>query len=77
MSGKIMRHSKLRVGYFAQHQSDELDVMLTPFEALRASIDQPEPKLRALWGGLVLTKPNPIQKFKNYQVARKPASYSV
>jgi ATP-binding cassette subfamily F protein 3 len=73
MSGKIMRHSKLRVGYFAQHQSDELDVMLTPFEALRASIDQPEPKLRALLGrfGFDKTKSDTkIQKLSGGEKAR-------
>ena len=73
MSGKIMRHSKLRVGYFAQHQSDELDVTLTPFEALRASIDQPEPKLRALLGrfGFDKTKSDTkIQKLSGGEKAR-------
>ena len=73
MSGKIMRHSKLRVGYFAQHQSDELDVTLTSFEALRASIDQPEPKLRALLGrfGFDKTKSDTkIQKLSGGEKAR-------
>jgi len=73
MSGKIMRHSKLRVGYFAQHQSDELDVTLTPFEALRVSIDQPEPKLRALLGrfGFDKTKSDTkIQKLSGGEKAR-------
>jgi ATP-binding cassette subfamily F protein 3 len=73
MSGKIMRHSKLRVGYFAQHQSDELDITLTPFEALRASIDQPEPKLRALLGrfGFDKTKSDTkIQKLSGGEKAR-------
>jgi len=30
MSGTIRRSSKLRVGYFAQHQADELDMQSTP-----------------------------------------------
>ena len=73
MSGKVMRHSKLRIGYFAQHQSDELDITLTPLEALRASIDQPEPKLRALLGrfGFDKTKSDTkIQKLSGGEKAR-------
>jgi ATP-binding cassette subfamily F protein 3 len=73
MSGKVMRHSKLRVGYFAQHQSDELDVTQTPFEALRASIELPEPKCRALLGrfGFDKTKSDTkIQKLSGGEKAR-------
>jgi ATP-binding cassette subfamily F protein 3 len=51
MDGHVMRNGKLRIGYFAQHQSDELDVQSTPYEALRASIgEMPEAKARALLG---------------------------
>ncbi len=30
MSGEVSRSSKLRIGYFAQHQADELDLSVTP-----------------------------------------------
>ncbi len=51
MDGHVMRNGKLRIGYFAQHQSDELDVQSTPYEALRAAIgEMPEAKARALLG---------------------------
>ncbi|MDC0131456.1 ATP-binding cassette domain-containing protein [Alphaproteobacteria bacterium] len=51
MDGHVTRNGKLRIGYFAQHQSDELDVQSTPYEALRASIgEMPEAKARALLG---------------------------
>jgi ATP-binding cassette subfamily F protein 3 len=73
MSGHIMRHSKLRVGYFAQHQSDELDANATPFEAMRASIDMPEPKLRALLGKFGFDKAKSdtrIQKLSGGEKAR-------
>ncbi len=73
MSGEVMRHSKLRIGYFAQHQSDELDVTLTPLEALRAGIDQPEAKLRALLGrfGFDKTKSDTrIEKLSGGEKAR-------
>ena len=35
MSGKMARSSKLRIGYFAQHQVDELHVDETPLDHLR------------------------------------------
>lgn len=51
MKGGIHRNGKLRVGYFAQHQSDELDLNSTPFDALRDAIKtMPEPKIRAMLG---------------------------
>jgi ATP-binding cassette subfamily F protein 3 len=31
MGGRVVRSSKLRVGYFAQHQAEELDLAATPF----------------------------------------------
>ncbi len=34
MSGEVGRHRKLKIGYFAQHQADELDFDDTPVQAL-------------------------------------------
>jgi ATP-binding cassette subfamily F protein 3 len=51
MAGHVARNSKLRIGYFAQHQSDELEDETTPYEAMRTAIgDIPEAKCRALLG---------------------------
>ena len=51
MVGDVHRSGKLRIGYFAQHQSDELDEQSTPYEAMRAAIgDIAETKCRALLG---------------------------
>lgn len=51
LKGVVNRHGKLRVGYFAQDQSDELDLSSTPFEVLRLYIeDVAEHKLRAMLG---------------------------
>ena len=51
MTGQVTRNSKLRIGYFAQHQSDELDDETTPYEAMRTAIvDIAEAKCRALLG---------------------------
>ncbi|MCD6034671.1 MAG: transporter ATP-binding protein [Rickettsiales bacterium] len=51
LDGRMDRSGKLRVGYFAQHQSDELDVNATPYQALRdATTNLPEPKIRAILG---------------------------
>jgi ATP-binding cassette subfamily F protein 3 len=48
MGGRILKSAKLKIGYFAQFQTDELDVALTPFETLRAAMEEPsEVKVRA------------------------------
>ncbi|MFT5440811.1 MAG: ATP-binding cassette subfamily F protein 3 [Alphaproteobacteria bacterium] len=52
MSGDMGRHRKLRVGYFAQHQTDELDFDSTPVEALsRLRPNELEQKIRNQLGG--------------------------
>ena len=49
MAGEIHKSGQLKVGYFAQFQTDELDVTLTPFETLRAAMQEPsEVKVRAM-----------------------------
>jgi ATP-binding cassette subfamily F protein 3 len=48
-AGKIYKSGQLKVGYFAQFQTDELDIALTPFETLRAATGEPsEVKVRAM-----------------------------
>ncbi|MBV8061366.1 MAG: ABC-F family ATP-binding cassette domain-containing protein [Alphaproteobacteria bacterium] len=49
MAGKIYKSGQLKIGYFAQFQTDELDVTLTPFETLRVAMEEPsEVKVRAM-----------------------------
>ena len=49
MAGKIYKSGQLKIGYFAQFQTDELDIDLTPFETLRAAMNEPsEVKVRAM-----------------------------
>jgi ATP-binding cassette subfamily F protein 3 len=51
LAGKHDYENKLRIGYFAQHQSDEMDTELTPFQTMRAFIkDVPEHNIRAMLG---------------------------
>ena len=48
LSGKVVRASKLDVGFFAQHQVDDLDLNDTPYRAIaRLMPDAPEAKVRA------------------------------
>ena len=48
LSGTMRRSSKLDVGFFAQHQVEELDLTQTPFSCLSALMrDQPESKVRS------------------------------
>ncbi len=51
MNGAVDRSSKLRIGYFAQHQAEELDMRSTPYAILKNVMSaSPEPKVRALLG---------------------------
>ena len=48
LDGQIHKSSKLRIGYFAQFQTDELDVTLTPYEVMKNVMKtSAEPKIRA------------------------------
>ena len=51
MAGEINRPGKIRIGYFAQHQTEEMDVNQTPYELMRTTmVDKPEPKVRGALG---------------------------
>lgn len=55
LSGKVTRSSKLRIGFFAQHQVDELHTDETPLQHLqRARPDEMPSKLRARLAGFGL-----------------------
>ncbi|HBM58161.1 MAG TPA: glycosyl transferase family 1 [Citreicella sp.] len=55
MGGTMARSSKLRIGYFAQHQVDELHLDETPLQHVqRERPDSPPSKLRALLAGFGL-----------------------
>ena len=52
--GTVTRAPPLRIGYFAQHQLDELNPDETPYEHVRELMrDQPEAKVRARVGGIL------------------------
>ncbi|MFL6798450.1 MAG: ABC-F family ATP-binding cassette domain-containing protein [Xanthobacteraceae bacterium] len=53
MSGQLTRAQKLEVGYFAQHQLDELNVQESAYEHLRRLMqDAPEANVRARLGAM-------------------------
>ena len=55
MAGKLVQSSKLRVGYFAQHQVDELHLDETPLDHVRSlRPDESPPRLRARLAGFGL-----------------------
>lgn len=52
-SGKVTRADKLSVGYFAQHQTDELDLEGSPYTHVRRLMPEtPESKIRARVGAI-------------------------
>jgi ATP-binding cassette, subfamily F, member 3 len=51
LGGEVLRSRKLRVGYFAQHQAEELDLATSPYEMLKALMPgKAEAKIRAILG---------------------------
>ena len=55
LEGKLARSSKLRIGYFAQHQVDELHLDETPLQhIMRLRPEEGQPKLRARLAGFGL-----------------------
>ena len=61
LSGDVVRSSKLRVGYFAQHQADELDLDVTPVVELgRKRPGEPEVRLRSHLGRFGFTQQRAI-----------------
>lgn len=55
--GQLLKSGKLKIGYFAQFQTDELDVALTPFEVMRDVLkDKPQSKIRAMLGNFGFDK---------------------
>src|ERR1700760_2541434 len=52
-SGRVVRAEKLSVGYFAQHQLDELDLDASPYDHVRRlMLDAPEAKVRGRAGAI-------------------------
>lgn len=78
MSGEVRRSSKLRIGYFSQHQTEELDVNSTPylemFELMQKTIpDVREPTVRAKLGAFGFSRDlanNSIQSLSGGEKAR-------
>jgi ATP-binding cassette subfamily F protein 3 len=53
LQGKVTRADKLRVGYFAQHQLEELNEARSPYQHIRRQMpDAPEAKVRARAGAI-------------------------
>jgi len=51
LAGELRRHPKLRIGYFAQHQREELDASGTPYRHMqRLMPNAPEDRIRARLG---------------------------
>lgn len=57
LTGTLHKSGKLKIGYFAQFQTDELEVERTPYEIMQeAMMGIAEFKVRALLGGFGFTK---------------------
>ena len=45
MTGEIFRSSKLKIGYFSQHQTEELDIHSTPFKEMMSLMSKTIPNI--------------------------------
>jgi len=74
LSGRIVSQRKLRVGFFAQHQVEELHVEETPLQHIqRERPDEPPPRLRARLAGFGLgaeQAETPVGRLSGGQKAR-------
>ncbi|MDX2145284.1 MAG: ABC-F family ATP-binding cassette domain-containing protein [Rhodospirillaceae bacterium] len=72
MSGDVSRSSKLRVGYFAQHQTDELDLNATPIlEMSRRRPKDTEQQIRNHLGQFNFSKQRAETKIANLSGGEK------
>ncbi len=72
MEGRVTRSSKLRIGYFAQHQVDELELDETPLDHVRRlRPDEAPPKLRARLAGFGLMADQAETKVKSLSGGQK------
>jgi len=72
MAGETRQSGKLRVGYFAQHQTDELDVEATPVAAMaRKRPNDNEEKLRRHLGGFGFGQARAFTKIGNLSGGEK------
>ncbi len=63
LGGDVRRSARLRIGYFAQHQTDELDLEATPIDALRSRRPRdPEAELRSRLGGFGFSQERALTK---------------
>ncbi|HYD18597.1 MAG TPA: ABC-F family ATP-binding cassette domain-containing protein [Patescibacteria group bacterium] len=78
MQGELVRSGKLRIGYFSQHQTEELDVNSTPFQEMarltkQKTGDYKEHIVRAVLGAFGFSKnlaDNPISSLSGGEKAR-------
>ncbi len=78
LKGEVFRSTKLRIGYFSQHQTEELDVNSTPYQEMftlmqKANPDVNEPKVRAKLGAFGFSHElsnNTIQSLSGGEKAR-------
>ena len=76
LSGSVLRSSKLKIGYFSQHQTEELDVKATPYQAMyRRMVEKEgsaiETNVRARLGQFYFTKQMSDQPIENLSGGEK------
>jgi ATP-binding cassette subfamily F protein 3 len=72
MKGEVYRASKLRIGYFSQHQAEEMDLNATPYQEMaRCMKGEPEHKVRGKLGRFGFSKDLSDNKIKDLSGGEK------
>lgn len=73
LTGEMLTSGKLRIGYFSQHQTEELDITDTPVSAMARVMKKPETEVRGVLGRFGFSKPlsdNTIKSLSGGEKAR-------
>lgn len=73
LAGDMLASNKLRIGYFSQHQTEELDMTDTPVSAMMRVMRKPETDVRGVLGRFGFSKPlsdNTIKSLSGGEKAR-------
>lgn len=72
MEGKLTKSGKLKIGYFAQHQAEELPLELTPVEFMAPKLpDFREPQLRSYLARFGLTQEKALTRIEKLSGGEK------
>jgi ATP-binding cassette subfamily F protein 3 len=72
LGGEIIVNSKLKIGYYAQHQLEQLDLSLSPLQTIQQlNVQEKEQKIRQFLGGFQFQGDMALSSIKNFSGGEK------